>query len=112
MIVGASLSRAVHPKYVTLDWFVIYFIKTVPSETCHFGDPSPLPKGPASKYIQAGLYRATGETPFEWRFAGGPIEAKDVFAGRAAYTCTNGILQSSEHKQCILRGSIIGICRI
>ena len=30
-----------------------------------------------SKQLKAGHYRLTSETPFEWRFAGGPIEARD-----------------------------------
>ena len=30
-----------------------------------------------SKYVKSGYYRAVSETPSEWRFAGGPIVARD-----------------------------------
>ena len=33
--------------------------------------------GAPSKNIKTGHYRPTSETPFEWRFTGGPMVAQD-----------------------------------
>ena len=38
-----------------------------------------------SKHIIAGQYRAASETPFKWRFADGPIVARDFLLAEQAY---------------------------